>query len=102
MFARLPLAIAAELDAGAINEQRHGPVGAAVGDLHRKPGLTSAKRGVIRLTSCQSLYPWQSKGAHEGAGARQDHGWPDNDVHDRPAVEGLPKCCYTRIGLQPT
>lgn len=48
MLPRQPLAIAAELDAGAIYEKRHGAVRAAVGDLQPKPSVTPAERGIVR------------------------------------------------------
>ena len=43
MLACLPFTVAAELDAGAINEQGHRAVRTAVRDLHRKPGRQSVE-----------------------------------------------------------
>ena len=41
---------------GAIGQQRHGAVRAAVRDLHREPGLTSAERGIVRNRPIQSRH----------------------------------------------
>ena len=49
MFAGLPLPIAKELDARAVNEQVQGPVGAPIRDLDLQGLLTSAPQ---QHTSC--------------------------------------------------
>ena len=43
----LPLAIAEELDAGAVHQQVQRPAGTAIGDLHLKSLLPAAQRGEV-------------------------------------------------------
>ncbi len=48
MLADLPLAIAEELDAGAVHEQVQRPIGTSVGNLNGQYLLTSAQRRIVR------------------------------------------------------
>ena len=48
MLAGLPLAVAEELDAGAIHQQVQRPVGTAIRDLHLQGLLSAAQRRVVR------------------------------------------------------
>lgn len=48
MFAGLPLAVPAELDTGAVDQQVQGLPGRAIRDLHRDPRLPAAQRRIVR------------------------------------------------------
>ena len=48
VLADLPLAIAEDLDAGAVHEQAHRPIGTPAGDLNGQCLLTSPQRRVVR------------------------------------------------------
>gem|GEM_PF-1515539 len=65
MIAGLPLAIAEELDTGAVHQQVQWPASTAIRDLHLQSLLPSAQRGVVRNRPIQPCEPQQT-GDHPG------------------------------------
>ncbi len=60
MHARLPFAIAQELDTGAVDEQVQGAVGSPIGDLHHQGPLASAQGRIVRHSPVQARHLQQA------------------------------------------
>jgi hypothetical protein len=60
MLSRLPIAIAEELNCGAVDEQVKGAIDAAIRDLDDQYRLPSAQRPLIRHKAIQVRYLQQS------------------------------------------
>jgi len=65
MLARLPFAVAEELDPGAVDQQVQRAICAAIGDLHREGLLPAAEGGDVRHRPVQPRQPKQA-GHHPG------------------------------------
>lgn len=80
MLSGLPLAIAEELDPGAVHQQVHGAIGAPVGDLDGQCLLTPAQGGVVGHRPVQASH-FQQAGNHpsrlSGRHCRSDQ-WRSN------------------------